>query len=355
MIDYLIIGQGIAGTVLSRTMLAHGKEVHVVDNAEPFSASRVAAGLFNPITGHRMVKTWRADALFTFLATFYRQFELKLGHKFYYPTPIYRPFGSIGQQNEILADLADPPFAPFVRRGRPAELYSQFVRDPFGGLELRQSGYVDVQTMLLVWQQHLAAAGRYTQADFAESELRLGNGQVQWRDITARKVIFCRGHHDQQSLWWGPLPYRPVKGEIVWVKFQGRNFSSIVNRGCWVLPTHQPNSTHERIYKVGATYDWKELNVQPTLAARQELTAKLGELISVPYEVVGQQAGIRPATADRKPFIGLHPEHPEVGIFGGLGAKGVSLAPFFAHQFYQFLELGGPLEPVVDIRRYFCA
>ncbi len=352
MLDYLVIGQGVAGTVLSRTFSAHGQRVLVVDSGERFSASRVAAGLFNPLTGPRMVKTWRAESLFPFLAGFYRQFAQALGEEFFHPRPLYRPFVSMAQQNEVLAEVADPKFAPFVLRQVPGGEFGPLVRDALGGLLVAQAGYVDTRAMIDAWQAHLRASGRFAQAEVADADLHLGDGWVEWRGLRARRAIFCRGHHDRQSHWWSWLPFRPVKGEILWLRLAGLAGATVLNRGCWVVPTPAPEGW---IYKVGATYDWRQLDTQPTDQARADLLAKLADLTDQPAELLDQQAGIRPATADRKPLVGLHPDFPQLGIFGGLGAKGVSLAPFFAEQFYQFLEHGGPLDAEVDIRRYFCA
>ena len=63
-------------------------------------------------------------------------------------------------------------------------------------------------------------------------------------------------------------------------------------------------------------------------------------------------AGIRPTVNDRRPLIGLHPEHRSLGVFNGLGTKGVMLAPFFAKQFAGFLEHALPLNKEVDIARF---
>ena len=77
MYDYLLIGQGIAGTALSYQLLKRGKNVLLIDKKRNDSSSRVAAGLFNPITGRRMIKTWLADKLFPYC--FYkRSFRSKL-------------------------------------------------------------------------------------------------------------------------------------------------------------------------------------------------------------------------------------------------------------------------------------
>jgi glycine/D-amino acid oxidase-like deaminating enzyme len=61
---------------------------------------------------------------------------------------------------------------------------------------------------------------------------------------------------------------------------------------------------------------------------------------------------VRPATLERRPFVGFHPLHPNIGILNGMGTKGASLAPFFAHQLVQHLVDGFPLMNEININRF---
>ncbi len=80
-VDFLLIGQGLAGTVLSYRLVNSGKRVHVIDQASNNHCSRVAAGLYNPLTGRKMVKTWNADEIFPEIEPFYAQLEKVLDIK----------------------------------------------------------------------------------------------------------------------------------------------------------------------------------------------------------------------------------------------------------------------------------
>lgn len=104
---------------------------------------------------------------------------------------------------------------------------------------------------------------------------------------------------------------------------------------------------------MGATYTWHDLNWETTEDARDYLQEKIKVYLKKPYTILEQQVGIRPSTKDRRPFVGLHPEFKQLGIFNGLGTKGVTLAPYFAHQFVNFLELGEELDSEVNIARVF--
>lgn len=65
--DYIIVGQGLAGSLIALNLLRRGKSVRVIDDGHKHAASKVAAGLINPITGRRHVLTWRFLEFWKFL------------------------------------------------------------------------------------------------------------------------------------------------------------------------------------------------------------------------------------------------------------------------------------------------
>ena len=74
--------------------------------------------------------------------------------------------------------------------------------------------------------------------------------------------------------------------------------------------------------------------------------------MNVPFEVVDHKAAVRPTVKERRPFIGIHPNHKQIGIFNGLGAKGVLLAPFFASHFSEYLLGKTELMKEIDVKRF---
>src|SRR5690606_2397630 len=109
-VDYIIVGQGLAGSAVAIQLLKHHKRIVVFDDPTANVSSRIAAGLFNPVTGKKMARTWLADELFPYLATYYREVEALTGSRFFYPMPIYRPFISVEEQNEWMARSVDSAF-----------------------------------------------------------------------------------------------------------------------------------------------------------------------------------------------------------------------------------------------------
>src|ERR1700754_85545 len=57
--DFVIVGQGLAGTALAWHLRWRRFRVLVLDRRDAVTSSRVAAGLLTPITGKRLALTWR--------------------------------------------------------------------------------------------------------------------------------------------------------------------------------------------------------------------------------------------------------------------------------------------------------
>jgi glycine/D-amino acid oxidase-like deaminating enzyme len=141
------------------------------------------------------------------------------------------------------------------------------------------------------------------------------------------------------------LPFRPVKGELIITTFTPF-LEFIFNRNLFILPYKN------EIHKVGATYDWDEIDANPTKKGKNILENKLKAVLNVNFKTVDHYAGIRPATKDRRPFVGMHPDFKNLGIFNGLGSKGVSLGPYFARKFADYVENGIEFDVEADIKRY---
>jgi len=103
---------------------------------------------------------------------------------------------------------------------------------------------------------------------------------------------------------------------------------------------------------IGSTYQWKFEDASPTKTFRQDAETWLQSFCKMPFKIIEHLASVRPATVERRPFAGMHPVHTQVGILNGMGTKGVSLAPYFAHQLAGYLCNGTPILPETDINRF---
>ncbi|HMI63054.1 MAG TPA: hypothetical protein VK518_19185, partial [Puia sp.] len=108
----------------------------------------------------------------------------------------------------------------------------------------------------------------------------------------------------------------------------------------------------EGLYWVGSSYEWSFETMGPTESFRLKTEMALKEWVKLPFRVVDHIAAVRPATLERRPFVGFHPKYPAVGILNGMGTKGCSLAPYFARQMVDHLVKGSPIQPDADILRF---
>ncbi|HSZ25805.1 MAG TPA: FAD-dependent oxidoreductase [Cytophagaceae bacterium] len=342
--DYLIVGQGIAGTVLGYTLLKKGCNVIVLSNEYPHQASLVAAGLYNPVTGKRMSKTWKAEILFPFMESFYKEFEDDFNCSILFPKPIYKPFSTIAEQNTWLSEHEGEAF---VETDIPADKYSEFLHSSNGGFETNHSGHLDIPTMLKAFREKLLETKCFVEKKFQPDKLIMKEDGVEYDGIAAKKIILCEGMLATTNPLFSWLPFVPSKGEVLKVKIKAFTQEVIFNKQVFIIPLE------ESVFRVGSTYHWEYESSEPTEQGRKELCEKLEQMIKMPFEILEHKAGIRPSVRDRKPIIGFHPENKFIGIFNGLGTKGVSLAPFFADAFAELLLNNKQLDPEVNIERFY--
>lgn len=342
-VDYLIVGQGIAGSVLALELLKADKEIFIINRETENTSSNKAGGLYNPITGRNMVKTWLADELFSGLEQYYQSLETLLEANFLFPKPIYRPFFSFEEQNDWQGRAPNTDYAMFVKQIHSNSLNVSGVEDTFGGLELNVCGSVDLPILVGASRKYFINKGVYLSEVFDYDAMEeSGKGYI-YKDFFAKRVIFCEGPEAIKNPYTKHLPFKPVKGELIDIKTDLPT-NRILNRSVFMLPKNG-------IFRVGSTYDHSSLDYEPTEAGKKNIEARLGKLYRNDYQVVGQSAGVRPATFDRRPFIGFLSRHKNIGVFNGFGTKGVSLVPFFATQYVNYLLGKGDLYPDVDLKR----
>ncbi len=344
-VDYFIVGLGLAGSTLAWELVQRGKTVMVFDAPADNHASAVAAGLFNPITGKVMTKAWKADILFPFLKNFYSSAEKILKRNFFHLSPMYRPFISTDERKLWKQKSETDELKDFVSEFREVSFFEHQVNNPFGGIGIAHAGYLQVGLWIAAIRDFLRSQNSYQECLFNDQEL-LFDGAVTYQEWAADKIIFCNGLGSLQSRWFEKLPIIPLKGEVLTVKIN-QVLDRIYNRGVFIVPSVEAN-----VYRVGSTYEHKPFLEGPSTGARESLESKLHELIPSPFEIVHQEWGIRPTSPDRRPMLGAHPDNKNVVIFNGLGTKGVSLAPYFAHHLADWLEGVDDLSTEVNIYRF---
>lgn len=332
--------------MLDHFLWKRGCSVGVIDDAYPRAASQVAAGLINPVTGRRYVKSWRIEELLPVARQVYRSLEKALGIAVYQELNVIRSLFNHREENDWLARTAEPGYRPYMLEEVDLGSYEERTEPVFSYGEVQQCAQVDLAGLTRAYRVKLADEKRLKEEPFDYERLEIATDSVTYRDWRANAVIFCEGARGKQNPFFNYLPFRGAKGEVLIVHIPGADFSKAFKHRVFIIPMG------EERYWIGATYDWEYPDDQPTEAGRSFLEERLRDILRIPFTVVEHRAAIRPTVKDRRPFLGRHPQYPNLVLFNGLGTKGTSLAPFWARHLVEHLLDGQLLDPAVDIGRF---
>ncbi|HEY4109516.1 FAD-binding oxidoreductase [Puia sp.] len=350
-VELLIIGAGICGSFLHLELERAGLSHLVIDEGSPFAASRVAAGLINPVTGRRLVTTWIIDELLGFAREAYDRAAEELGARFFSPATVVDYFPTAQMRLAFLKRLEEGGAylrLPDDERDWLDRFYYELGYGLIGPCYL-----VDVPALLEACRQRMKTRGRVLEERFESAELRVDEEGVRYRDIEARRIVFCDGAAGFDNPWFSRLPFAPNKGEALIVEIPGwkdrpagAGEALVFKKGISLVPWR------ENLYWAGSSYEWSFEHAQPTELFRARTEAALRDWLKEPFRTVEHWAAVRPATLERRPFVGFHPGSPAVGILNGMGTKGCSLAPYFAHELVQNVLTGRPIRADADVKRF---
>jgi glycine/D-amino acid oxidase-like deaminating enzyme len=342
--DVLIIGQGLCGTMLSWQLQKEGKSFVVIDDAGN-SSSKVAAGIINPVTGRRYVYTWMIDDLLDYAQIAYKELGDYLGSQLLFQKSIIDFFPSPQMLNAFVDRISEND--TYLRSYPDQNRFNQFFHYDFGCGEIHPAFVVNIQELLSSWRTKLIGLNALKEEKFIAADLQIKADGVVYQNITAQKIIFCDGVASSENPWFSLLPFALNKGEALIIECKELTNEHIFKKGMMLAPLATPDT-----FWVGSNYLWEFEDDQPTEGFYKATISALNNWLKKPYKVLSHKAAIRPATVERRPFVGFHPLYPSVGMLNGMGTKGTSLAPFFAHQLVQNIVYGFPIAPEADVHRF---
>ena len=343
-VEYLIIGQGISGTWLSYYLQKANKTFLVIDNNQRNSASRIAAGIISPVTGRRIVKTWMIDELISFLVPGYQALGSELGINAIEQKSLidFHPTA----QMKLAFDERLKEKAEFLRQPRDQQLYRANFNYDFGFGEVTPCYVVNLNEIMQAWRKKLLSHNQLLEEDFEIDKLQHTENGVNYKNIKAKKIIFCDGIGSAQNPFFKALPFALNKGEAILIEATGIPSTHIFKKGMMLT------AVQNNLYWIGSNYLWEFPDDSPTEQFRGQTELLLRNWLKVSFKIVDHKASIRPANIERRPFVGVHPVYKNLAILNGMGTKGCSLAPFFASQLTRHLVAGEEILPEADIKRF---
>lgn len=344
-VEFLIVGQGLVGTNLAFRLWELGRSFRILDAGLERAASVVSAGLLNPVTGPRLNLSWQAGEHLREAEQFYRKQEERLGIGFYKKRSILRILRSEAEKERWARRMADPAYAGFLS---PWEAGVEGLPENENGFcRILNAASIEPEVYLEAAREWFLERGVLERGVLRVESLKPGPDGVEWDGGRVAAVVFCEGWSGVRNPWFDFLPLEPAKGEIIRLRPGGAVPEEVINGGKWIFPLSGE-------VRVGSTFRPGDVSETCTPVAAKELARRAREILGWEFsgEVVGQQAGIRPCSRDKLPFLGRHPRWPGLVMANGFGAKGALTSPLCALRLARHLVEGAPLHRDEDIARW---
>ncbi|MFN0729713.1 NAD(P)/FAD-dependent oxidoreductase [Polaribacter gochangensis] len=343
-VDYIVVGLGLAGLAFIEELIA-AKKSFIVFEDDSQTSSLVAGGVYNPVILKRFTPVWNANKQLEVALPFYKKLEEKLELTLDVKFNTRKVFKSIEDQNNWF-EASDKPL--LSRYMNPTILHEKTngVITEFGFGEVLQTGRIDTEKLVTSYREYLQKDSRILFEKFDYESLQLEKHIVIYKNLEASRIVFCEGFGIKQNPYFNNLPLKEAKGELLTIHAPALDIDFLLKSTLFVLPLEN------HYYKVGATFNWKDKTSNPTEEGKEELVEKLKKVITVPYTIISQSAGIRPTVKDRRPLVGVHPEHKQLAVLNGLGTRGVMIAPTVAKNLFNHLEKDEVLDKEIDIKRF---
>jgi hypothetical protein len=343
-LDYLIVGQGVAGSCFALKLFNQNKTFQIIDSNQN-KASSVAVGIYNPVVLKRFSLIWKAEQQLQWMFHYFSDFEKLLGENFIEKLPTYRILKS---EDEIQTwkKKSDLPVLENFLSKEIQTSKNQNIHAPLGFSEVKHTGRIQLEKCMRLFREFLIQKNNYRHEDFDYSELKIQSDKIIYKGIEARRIVFCEGYKLLENPYFNYLPVIGVKGEVLEIETESEIPKAIWKAHNFLMPENSKTAL------TASTYDREDMTYEPTENGRKQMQKYLEEIYTGNYKITDQKAGIRPTVVDRRPILGSHPAHQNLFVLNGMGTRGTLLAPQMTEYLYEHIENSAKIDKEADVRRF---
>lgn len=333
----LIVGQGLAGTLLHYSLWKKGIQAVIVDQGHDRASTALAAGIINPVTGRTPKKAWMIDTLWPVAQAMYQELDqLLTAYQEEGEAPLwnemlfYRPLKDMGACNDWDSIAGNSGMEAWIQDSTANHPFKTY----FPGVEwaVVKAARVNVRWMIRAYRQWVMASsdrGEIIADQLTQEDLTLQGEQAIYQGRVYDVVVACTGAFKAFE-WWSGEWIKQNKGEALFVKVPEPPMNGMLKAGILVAPLS------DTIAWIGSKDSWNPDHDGPTQEGWDHLTSGWQHTFHASPEVLFHGAAMRPVTRDRRPIMGWKAGTPWA-IFNGLGTKGSSLGPYWAERMAEFL------------------
>lgn len=302
----LIVGQGIAGTLLSFELWQKGVPFLVMDLRDPGCASRTSGAVLNPYSGRTLKGIGRRSTMYDIAVRKYEQIGDLLRTQIVRPAPLLL-FG------------AEEPTVSF---------HNEAVQKNFtdtGNIQYFEAvALVENDKLIGSWRAFLQNRGLLWEFAFEEEKIGFEDGNISYDGIPYSKIVLCNGVAAMRSSLFAGLRFTENRGDVLMLQIPDLPEDLVYQKDkLRLLPKG------DALFWCGSNYLWAYDNMVPDEVWKNKTLQQLHSWLKAPFELKAHLCAKRPTAAGQIPFIGRHPRHPKIFICNGLGTKGFSAGPMW--------------------------
>ena len=320
--EILIIGQGMAGTLLSYELMQKAMSVIVIDKKNENNTSLVASAVINPLVGKNWTVAKDAEHIIPIALESYKSIGELLEADWV-------------QLKSILVfykdNLSAANFKQQKANKNPYLEVSCVCQEahwnaPLGVGEVSPVYTVDAQNLLNKWRTYLQDRNAFVEDVFQFEDLKIVNGKIQYKGIVADKVVFCEGAIGRHNPYFPSLQFTRNRGDALLLSVPQLSSEHIYHKDFRLVP-HRDN-----LFWCGSNYIWEYDSLEPNIEWRAHIGKELSTWLKLPFEIVNHWVAERPTTAGQQSYLLQNQEHKNVYFFNGLGTRGFSAGPALAKE-----------------------
>jgi len=340
-VDYIIVGDGYAAFFFAHQLLLNSKSF-ILFSDDSKSASRVSAGIINPVVLKKFTTFWLAQEQIDFLKATLLEIQKYTFRNYLIDEPVHRIFHDENEKKLWLKKSDEEDLSLFLNK----EFHSfSVINNPFESGEVLQSARLDVKNFFIDFESYLIEKRFLVKEKFSYENLK--PLQKAYKDVQFQSVVFCEGMGVKQNPFFSEIPVNPNKGHHLKVRL-----SEKLKDNATFKKKHFLFSYNGNLHYYGGTYDREQTNENIDESAVTQLENGLSEIYPHSFETASVEFGFRPTVKDRRPILGQHPEFENLYVFNGLGARGILNGCYFSKHLFDFIESGKPLPPEVSLERF---
>ncbi|WP_370901064.1 NAD(P)/FAD-dependent oxidoreductase [Chryseobacterium gossypii] len=340
-VDYIVVGDGYAALFFAHRLIKNNKSFKLFSEGRK-SASRVSAGIINPVVLKKFTTFWKAQEQINFLKKTLDEIQSYTGKNYLINAPIHRIFHDENEQHLWLKKSENEELTHFLDKDFR---HLAIVNNPFDTGKVKQSARLDVSGFFNDLFRYLEDNFHLIREKFDYNAL--DTSESSYKDFTFKNTVFCEGMGVKENPFFSEIPVNPNKGHHIRVKL-----SEPVPENITIKKKHFLFPVDEGLCFYGGTYDREQLHHHIDDSAVEQLIKGLSEFYPYDFELDEVNFGFRPTVKDRRPIIGEHPEYKNLYVFNGLGARGILNGCYFSQSLYDLIETDMPLPAEVSLTRF---